>query len=243
MEFLHDADLNEQVKVKQALRPPEEIRDEINKFEYKSINISIGSRHPDTYKLGEVIPPINARHILIVTKARSGSSFLGDMLSAIPGTFYSYEPLLFKSPDNINLLKEVFTCYQNKEYFEHAKNWSMGYSKNFRLMHLCKSLMANDKLCYTKELYYSTCEMFPIRLIKTIRMSMEEAENLLLDQELGKTLKIVFLVRDPRGKFQSLKSRVKWCDLWKGVCDMKKICQALQNDLTASYKLKEKYPG
>ena len=36
------------------------------------------------------------RRILILTTWRSGSTFLGELLSMIPGTFYSFEPLLEK---------------------------------------------------------------------------------------------------------------------------------------------------
>ena len=241
-EFLDNEDLNELIKPRNMVDSPEKIREKNTKFNYWPISIKIGAHHPDTFRLGEFVPPNNARHVLIVTRHRSGSSFLGDLLSRLPGTFYSYEPLTFKTPDRISLLKEVFKCYQNKNYFQHAKmHWA--YSKNFRLWNTCKSLVKGDNLCFMKELYYSTCEMFPMRLIKTIRLSIQESEELLLDQEIGKTLKIIFLVRDPRGVFHSLKSRAKWCDFWKEACDLNWHCQSLQNDLTDAYKIKEKHPG
>ena len=43
--------------------------------------------------LGEKIPEIKQQNIIIVTTWRSGSTFLGSLLNAYPGTFYSFEPL------------------------------------------------------------------------------------------------------------------------------------------------------
>ena len=36
-----------------------------------------------------------SHNFLIVTRGRSGSSFLGDLLNSYPGTFYTFEPLHF----------------------------------------------------------------------------------------------------------------------------------------------------
>ena len=57
----------------------------------------------------------------------------------------------------------------------------------------------------------AVCPMFPIKLIKTVRLQMREVEPLLEDSSLG--LKIVFLVRDPRGTYNSRSSGAisKWC--------------------------------
>ena len=43
--------------------------------------------------LGKPIPASKAKHILIITSWRSGSSFFSDILDHYPGTWYSFEPL------------------------------------------------------------------------------------------------------------------------------------------------------
>ena len=56
-------------------------------------NITLGVQQMNSYKLANSIPPSEARNILIVTRGRSGSSFLGSLIAQHPGTFYSSEPL------------------------------------------------------------------------------------------------------------------------------------------------------
>ena len=43
--------------------------------------------------VGREVPANSARLILLASTFRSGSSFLGDLLSRGPGTFYYFEPL------------------------------------------------------------------------------------------------------------------------------------------------------
>ena len=50
-----------------------------------------------TSKIGEKIPVTSARHVLIATSWRSGSSFLGELLNQQPGAFYYFEPLHYYS--------------------------------------------------------------------------------------------------------------------------------------------------
>ena len=50
-----------------------------------------------TNKIGEEIPADSAKHILIATSVRSGSTFLGELISQHPGSFYFYEPLHYYS--------------------------------------------------------------------------------------------------------------------------------------------------
>ena len=51
------------------------------------------------------------------------------------------------------------------------------------------------------ELVKKTCNLFPIRLIKTVRLRVRFVEPLLTDPDLA--LKIIVLVRDPRGVMRS----------------------------------------
>ena len=91
------------------------------------------------------------------------------------------------------------------------------------------------------ELYRSTCPMFPIRVIKTVRLRVEATEKLLNDPVVGKTLKIVVLVRDPRGVMNS-RAGMDWCKLSHCI-DPATVCRDLQSDILAAYKIKKDYPG
>ena len=206
------------------------------------INITIGQRQIHTYKLGNAISPNEALKILIVTKGRSGSSFLGQLLEQYPGTFYSYEPLHYRNKEattkeKIQLTKQVFQCNPSQAYVKHTKGF--GRRTNLRYHDVCDTLP--ESACFFREVYSTSCERFPIRLIKSIRFPHEEAENLLLDPEMGKRLKIIFLFRDPRGRFNSLKNKMHWCGDNK--CDVSQFCTDLKNQVSEAVNVKKKYKG
>ena len=244
------------VKEQKSDMPVLMIREKITRFQFNPIKIIIGKRRRDVFKLGDYIPPTRARNIWIVTRGRSGSSFLGDMLNRYPGTFYSFEPLHYK--DGIlgkegvaNLLEQVFQCNPENGYFAHAKKWKGSLSRNFRLWNVCQSILRKNEACFIPELYYSTCPIFPIRLVKTIRLPFKEVERFLIDSEIGNSLKIVFLFRDPRGVFQSLISKTRWLKAgernsgltYLNSCKISSICEVVDTDVSAAVKLKEKYSG
>ena len=207
-----------------------------------------------------------ARYILLASTYRSGSSLLGALLSQYPGTFYTYEPLMMidrelklKSDTKkiysektkrafIRLLLEVFKCRPDKRYFPFfTAHWPIHFKFNFRLWNVCQGLCPGCiikktiKKCSLFNLYYSTCPRFPIRLIKTVRLRIEETEKLLLNSDIGKSLKVIFLVRDPRGMIKSRLAQ-KWCTF--PLCyDPSLFCKDLLTDILAAYKLKEKYPS
>ena len=62
-----------------------------------SVDSAIFSSLNITNKIGDKIPAKSAKHILIATSVRSGSSFLGELISQHPGSFYFYEPLHYYS--------------------------------------------------------------------------------------------------------------------------------------------------
>ena len=60
------------------------------------------------------------------------------------------------------------------------------------------------------------------------------------DAALEKTLKIVVLVRDPRGVINS-RIAMSWCD--KSCRDPSIVCEALQDNVLAASELEKRYPG
>ena len=162
-------------------------------------------------------------------------------------------------------LKQMFKCDPGIEFLEYAKSWPSLFYGNFRFKNACfqtshhnfrhhdfKRMFAklNSKelkkaqACFSPEIYHSVCSLFPIRLIKTIRIPFEAAETMLLDPEIGHTLKIIFLFRDPRARFQSLKS-LNWCAEKESIngCNVNTLCRDSTSDTIAATTLKQKYPG
>ena len=226
--------------------------------------------YKDCARIGDFVSPRNARHVLLASTFRSGSSFLGELLSRYPGTFYSYEPLMYTRTMNtsevngyrdstfsrktreifIQLLLQVFKCNLDIEYIKYISyTYHDSLLRNFRIWNTCKTICpgCNDGLvsreCSIVSFYNSTCPKFPIRLIKTVRFRMEDSEKLLLDPDIGKSLKIILLVRDPRGVMKSRSSQAKsWCNFAE--CrDPDILCRNMKNDVSAAFRLRARYPG
>ena len=231
------------------------VSDDTKTFQDKIVNL--GVEKISRYKLGSFIRASESKNILIATRGRSGSSFLGDLLGQYPGTFYSYEPLHFlmneasqtistSVQEQIQLIKQVFQCTPSSQYIQHPRSWGALLSHNFRYRNACKSFKTSKTICFEPDVYSSSCSHFPIRLIKSIRVPFEKIEELLLDPEIGKTLKIIYLFRDPRGRLQSLKHSVHWCTPHKETidkCNVSNLCAQLKSLVSEALKVKTKYSG
>lgn len=243
LEFVNGTNLYEFVSQNKLL-----LRKKFNRVKSNPAYVRIGENMTSTIKLGDNIHPNIARHVLIVTSFRSGSTFLGDLLNRYPGTFYTFEPLRYSQPREqsraVEFVSQVFKCNPEHEYFVQAKNERSftykDFRHNFRLWNVCQQLSINVTECFVPELYYKACPIFPIRLIKTVRMRVRETEKLLNDSNLEKTLKIVVLVRDPRGVINS-RQAMPWCD--QSCRDPLILCKNLQDDVLAAHELEKKYPG
>ncbi|XP_045199057.2 carbohydrate sulfotransferase 1-like isoform X2 [Mercenaria mercenaria] len=98
---------------------------------------------------------------------------------------------------------------------------------------------ANAKLKQCFKTAVSSCENAPLRAIKLIRMSIEEASKLL---PLYPNMKIIHLVRDPRG---IMNSRFKINEVTKK--SFKKSveghCSSVDKDLKSSKEILQKFPN
>ena len=205
-------------------------------------------------KVGEKVPVSSARHILVVTTYRSGSSFLGDLLNHYKGVFYYFEPLHYyaqvkgQSQSEVDFLSSLLKCQFNEEnigFLHHvskANNKFLLKNHNFRLWNSCQNILPQDMLCLLPEYLNKVCPLFPIKLIKTVRLTLKETESLIKDPSLD--LKILFLVRDPRGTYNSRLSTPisKWCN--KDQCaDPEVGCQQMMNNIKSAFDLETRYPG
>ena len=78
------------------------------------------------------------------------------------------------------------------------------------------------------------------RLIKTVRLRMTLVEELLRDADLS--LKVIFLVRDPRGVMNSRDS-MDWCSDSSACGSVDVMCKDLYSDVRYANELNEKYPN
>ncbi len=158
------------------------------------------------FSISEKLPVENARNILIATTWRSGSSFLGDLLNHYPGTYYTFEPIHYLDKkfgrqwapqDALNLIRDIYHC-------DFATNYTTGFLKhtsahenqfimkhNGRIWKSCASLLPSSVACFMPEYFKLVCPLFPIRLIKTVRLRVQSIETLLKEADLS--LKVVVL--------------------------------------------------
>merc|ERR1719483_623006 len=106
-------------------------------------------------KVGESIPMETARHILIATTWRSGSTFLGDLFNHYPGVFYFFEPLHYyssiadksKVQNETDFLKSLFSCQfdsENAGFLQHVAQHSNKFifkTHNQRLWSSCQNVL------------------------------------------------------------------------------------------------------
>ncbi|XP_030377084.1 uncharacterized protein LOC115625978 isoform X2 [Scaptodrosophila lebanonensis] len=143
-------------------------------------------------KLADMTPETDGTPVrsIVVTTWRSGSTFLGDILNAIPGNYYHYEPLLdfgirqVRADEDKELavenLKTLLNCeYADMtEYLEFGKTHTYLFEHNERLWSVCREF---PRFCWRASFLTPFCKLFPIQSMKTVRLRLEQAEKLLDD--------------------------------------------------------------
>jgi len=84
--------------------------------EQKHILASEGNENYDS-----VWNTVEKKQLLIVTTWRSGSTFLGEILSTHPTVFYHYEPLWQKPMDQIRNKEQVSSSVEHLRRLLHCK--------------------------------------------------------------------------------------------------------------------------
>ena len=129
---------------------------------------------------------------LIISTWRSGTTFLGEALNAIPGTYYHYEPLLkygiiqIRGPPEadqaLSTIRAMLKCnYEGLEdYFKYGEKHLYQFSHNTRLWDHCKY---TKELCFDAEFTSRFCELFPFHTMKVVRLRLRLVQEILDDKE------------------------------------------------------------
>ncbi|XP_039951237.1 carbohydrate sulfotransferase 4 [Bactrocera neohumeralis] len=213
---------------------------EMENFEYPQGRFGV-----DAEKLSDMTPETNGTPVrsVIITTWRSGSTFLGDILNAMPGNFYHYEPLLsfginqVRDPSGgseaLHMLRHLLHCNYTdmQEYLEYGKEHSYLFEHNERLWSVCKEF---PHYCWRPKFLSPTCKLFPMQSMKVVRLRLSLAKALLDDKSLN--VRMILLVRDPRGTMQSRKHR-DWCAGNRDCENPHYVCQDLVDDYHAAVEL------
>ena len=205
---------------------------------HKLVHHNNGSR----IKIGEPVPGSAAIPILIATTWRSGSTFLGDLINSYPGTFYFYEPLHYNTKTNsLTYVKDMLDCKIEPGYVEYMRKNDYMITRNWRWGQICGNLILKQGACLSPELMRSACELYPIRLIKSTRLLVNQTRHILSDSYLP-NFKVISLFRDPRGIMNSRKS-LSWCRSNKDCGITKNVCEILDSNTKATFELANEFPG
>uniref|UniRef100_A0A2P2I056 Carbohydrate sulfotransferase 4-like n=2 Tax=Hirondellea gigas TaxID=1518452 RepID=A0A2P2I056_9CRUS len=190
--------------------------------------------------------------ILLVSTWRSGSTFLGQVLQQHPGVFQHYEPFSYFGIRQIRSGSDAFQSQQllhrllecrfagQDEYLEYtAKNPVDMSGHNKRIWNACNSVKRID-ICSNATFLTEACNMFPIQLVKTVRLRLNLTQLFLGETRLN--AKVVFLVRDPRATMSSRRSTVDWCDSGQDCSSPAILCSDLKADLKVAGALELLYP-
>ena len=204
------------------------------------------------------------KKIIIFTMFRSGSSFLADMFAYQPGVYYMFEPLQTYPPpvtskdaqelqakaDHIKnvggrFLKQLLDCdfYPfrkdvikfHKDGYGRISTWGRKvfcrhYEDGFFISSLCNPHRA-DKV-------ENRCKNHQTVMIKTIAL-----KNLtVLIPFLRQGVKVIHLVRDPRGQIQSIRNlpggNTKSVPQWTSM-----VCSQLRKDLMVRKQIEQMPPN
>ena len=179
-------------------------------------------------------------HLLLLATWSSGSTFLTKMITHYPGTFLTFEPMVYikgygaveqsRALDAVSLLRSVFTCNYTTGSPANAmlsflktkyKQWPL---HNIRLRNVCEGVADDqDDLCLSPDFLTKACQLYPTHLVKTVRMRVAQAEPMLQNPQ-GLNLKILVLFRDPRAvRYRNFKPPKGFLDYSPGCPQPSKI--------------------
>jgi len=191
--------------------------------------------------------------ILLASTWRSGSTFLAEILTSSLPTFYHYEPLLqfgvtqIRGSDTsarkaaaLRIVNKLFNCdfYDLDIYMKTAHQRPELFAHNTFLWQFCSK--GKVPLCFQPDFLGQFCQAFPIQVMKTVRLRMNVTRSLLRNAKLN--LKVVTLVRDPRGIYQSRQER-DWCPGHPDCSQSSALCGDLVSDYKAILELSRDFPG
>ncbi|KAJ9587785.1 hypothetical protein L9F63_018768, partial [Diploptera punctata] len=221
------------------------IAEEMMMFPYPN-----GMYNNSARSLQDLVPELGGNPVksLIITTWRSGSTFLGDVLNSHPGNYYHYEPLLDydivqirgepAASGAVKHLRNLLNCnYTDMEhYLSYGKDHVWLFKHNTRLWEQCEQ---HPALCWIPEFLNPFCRLFPFQSMKIVRLRLSLVEELLEDPNLD--VRVLLLVRDPRGTLQSRKHR-DWCPGNPDCYEAIRLCTDLVADYSAAVRFTIKYP-
>ncbi|XP_027198630.2 carbohydrate sulfotransferase 1-like [Dermatophagoides pteronyssinus] len=186
---------------------------------------------------------IDHAKILLISEARSGSTFLGDLLHyAIESSYYSFEPLVGakRNPyEYKKIIDNIFDCQFDSNSYLKPMYWKIQYLKWNRLLMKIVGFdqYENDDIhLFNKTIHQIICQSSSAIIIKTIRFTLKNLSSLILSKSIN-NMKIIFLVRDPRAVMSS-RYKLSWCLHNENCTDSRVLCDRIQANIESLKMIK-----
>lgn len=183
--------------------------------------------------------------LLFCSTPRSGSSFIGELLSTVnssvlffePNHKIEQEPCLTSESCLSKYLTDKFLCRLDDDFtwwLKH-KQLFLGFfnektMKWFNMVEPQERTKLFESMDIAKE-----CLDSHVRLVKIVRGRLNLLESLLSNLSLD--MKIIHLYRDPRGFMRSISTMTSWNH------EPSHFCSGLEQDFISFRNLEKKYPG
>ncbi|CAG2118328.1 unnamed protein product, partial [Medioppia subpectinata] len=159
------------------------VKIDYNKRDYLTNNIR-DQIHPN-WTLYPIVSPNNVNKVVIITEARSGSTFLGDLLQQSWATFYNFEPLITMRARNprtdtsmaeeaATLLAAILDCNFTNigDSYLQPVFWKVPYFNWNSVMK--QYVQTNNIQLFNATVNEFVCQRCHNRLIKTIRFGVQD---------------------------------------------------------------------
>lgn len=151
--------------------------------------------------------------VIVLARMRTGSTLCGEIFNQNPELFFIFEPLhSFKvlqmseddslEEESTDLLKKLYKCKFPRMFIQTLARWSIGKGKSRKILPICQETDGCAKA--TPSQFQRVCTKSGHVVTKTIRANVKMLKPLIKFH--GINLKILHLMRDPRGTASSRRS-------------------------------------
>lgn len=213
---------------------------------YTDLKKSIGKMKNST-KVKEVQERIQPEpfptKVLIISRGRSGSSFLGDLFNENKKMFYLFEPLAWSLEDrkgnaakSFKILEDLYNCkFMENEYLNFLlKKGASFRKKSNKLITFpgqCSRISTNAKRCL-ENILKSSClgASSVIAKVLTHRLPQGGLWGIRKILDANKELRIIHLIRDPRRVIASMK-KAGWYKRKRFSSQVKAVCGSIWENI------------
>lgn len=183
--------------------------------------------------------------VLLVAYYRSGSTFVGELLSSGARTFYHFEPLLpFTVSGRIRpgrerhafqLLDELVRCRMDSVPLYTV--WLENHMEYVEKNHFLATVCGGGESCTSPGHMAALCSRAETQVLKFTRLYISQVGDWIeRNPDIAESAQVVHLVRDPRAIYSSRRG-LRWCTDNVACDSAEALCAQMRSDLDAFEEL------